>query len=344
MSKFFKTATISSAACAILAAAPASFATDSLEIRNFIGSINWSNGALSADIKKNAGETEITGRDSIIVDGGQENIDGSDCKSSYGQFDLDWFGKRKEGHFGGYKNLDELPVLNITMTEDTKLILRDSIVFTNGTPNIGEAELELRHCGKVNLGDVDGLLALDSRGSADVKVGRTGEIVANLKGSGDLTGNDSGDVLIKSHGSGDVELGDLRSLEMELHGSGDLSVADIDGDVALSSHGSGDVDLNDVDGSLSYSGHGSGDLDVAIVEGDRLNLKSQGSGDIDIGGGAVESLDVIARGSASIEFSGEAETANLRASGSGDIWVNRVTGVAEIKSSGSGDVEIDERN
>lgn len=343
MKTFVKIALISSVTFAGLALAPASFAEDSLEIRDFIGSINWSNGPMSVDVQKNKGDTKVSGRSDVTVDGGFDKIDGSDCKSSYGSYDFDWFGKKKEGRFGGFDDLDDLPVLNITMPKDTKLVIRNSVVFTDGNPNIGEADLELRHCGSVTLGDVENTLALDSRGSANVTVGKTGQIAASLKGSGDLSGGNSGDVLVKSRGSGDVELGDLASLEISLHGSGDLEASDVNGPVEMTSHGSGDAELNNVDGSLTYSGHGSGDLEVSSVVGSELYLKSHGSGDIDVGGGDVEDLEIIVRGSATVEYSGDAENANLSASGSGDIRVDRVSGVAEIRTSGSGDIDIDER-
>lgn len=324
MKTLVKTALISSAALAGLALAPAAFAQTSLEIEDFIGSVTWSNGPLSVEIEENAVDTTVSGRSQMTVNGGIVNIDGSDCKSSYGRFDIDWFGKRSEGHFGGFKDLEDYPVLNITMPADTKLVIRNSVLFTQGEPDIADADLELRYCGSITLGDVENTLALDSRGSADVSVGRTGQIAASLKGSGDLTGENTGDVLIKSHGSGDVELGNAASIEISLHGSGDLEVGDVKGSVDLSSRGSGD-------------------LQVASVTGPQAYLKSHGSGDIDIGGGAVEDLEIIVRGSADAEFSGEAKMANLSSSGSGDIYVNRVSGVAEIKSSGSGDVEIDKR-
>lgn len=343
MKTVLKTALISSVALIGIAFAPAAFAEETLEIKNFIGTITWSNGPMSVDAEKNKGDTKISGGQSVTVDGGVDKIKGRDCKSSYGSFNIDWFGKTKEGQFGGFENLEEYPALNITLPNDINVVLRNSVVFTDGTPDIAEADLELRHCGQVTLGDIENTLALDSRGSADVIVGQTGQIAANMKGSGDLTGGDSGNVMISSHGSGDVELGDLASLEASLHGSGDLEADDVAGDVELSSHGSGDIELNDVNGSVEYSGHGSGDFEAASINGSRVYLKSHGSGDIDIGGGDVETLEIVVRGSATVDFSGEAETADLMASGSGDIYVNRVSGVADIKTSGSGDVDIDER-
>ena len=343
MKTLVKTALISSATLAGLALAPAAFAQTSLEIQDFIGSVTWSNGPISVEIEENAGDTTVSGRSQMMVNGGIVDIDGSDCKSSYGSFDIDWFGKKSEGHFGGFKDLEDYPVLNITMPADTKLVIRNSVLFTQGEPDIADADIELRHCGSVTMGDVENTLALDSRGSADVSVGRTGQIAASLKGSGDLTGKNTGDVLIKSHGSGDVELGNAATIEISLYGSGDLEVGDVKGSVDLSSRGSGDVELNDLNGSLTFASYGSGDLKVASVTGPQAYLKSHGSGDIDIGGGAVEDLKVIVRGSGDAKFSGEAKRANLSSSGSGDIYVNRVSGVADIKSSGSGDVQIDKR-
>lgn len=343
MKKLLKAALFSSVTATGFAFAPAAFAGETVEIKDFIGTITWSNGPISAEIEKNKGDTKISGRDNLTIDGGVDEIDGKDCKSSYGNYDINWFGKKKEGQFGGYENLEDYPVLNISMPSDATLILRNSVIFTNGTPDVAEADLELRHCGKVTLGNVENTLALDSRGSGDVTVGRTGQIAANMRGSGDLEGEDSGDVIIKSHGSGDVDLGNIASLEMSLHGSGDLEAGDVAGPVELKSHGSGDIDLRSVKASLSYDGHGSGDLEAASVEGGELYLKSHGSGDIDIGGGKVENLRIIVRGSASVDYSGEANNADLSVSGSGDIFVNRVNGVADIRKSGSGDIDIDER-
>ena len=325
MSFYLKTTTLGAVLFAAMAVAPASLAQESLEIRNFVGSINWSNGPLSVEIEKNAGDTKIKGSKSVTIDGGISDIDGKDCKSAYGRYDFDFFGKNRKGHFGGYKGLDNLPILKITLPEETKLILRDSIIFTEGTPNVGELDVEMSYCGEITLGDVTDTVAVDSRGSADITFGNSGQIVAYLKGSGDLTGGDSSDVLIKSNGSADVKLGQIKSLEITMNGSGDTQ---------LGSVGSG----------LSYSGHGSGDFEVDSVEGAYLELSSHGSGDIDIHGGRVGKLTVSVHGSADVEFDGKAETANLRTSGSGDVFVERVTGSVEIKTSGSGDVEVDKRS
>lgn len=343
MKTLLKTALVSSVALASSALAPAAFAGETLEIRDFIGSINWSNGPMSVEIEDNADDTKISGSSAVIIDGGIETIDASDCESAYGHFDINWFGKKSEGRFGGYKDLEDYPVLNITVPADTKLVIQNSILFTLGEPDIEEADLELRHCGKVTLGDVENTLALDSRGSADVSVGRTGQIAASMRGSGDLDGGDSGDVIAKLQGSGDIDLGDLGSLEMSLNGSGDLEAGDVNGPVDLSSNGSGDVDLGNVTGALNYSSFGSGDLEALSVTGSKLDLISQGSGGVDIDGGNVGNLNIAVRGSGGVKYLGEAESAVLNTRGSGDIRVERVNGAAEIESAGSGDVDIDQR-
>ena len=323
-------------------AAPA-FAADTLEIRNFIGTINWANGDMKVQIDKNEGQTEINGRTDITIDGGQDDIDGRKCKSSYGSFSVDWFGKEKNGRFGGYDDLDEMPILTIAVPSDTNLVVRNSVIFTEGVPNIGSADIDLRYCGNVTLGDIKGNLALDSRGSADLTVGATGNMALVLRGSGDLTGGNSGDVLLRSQGSGDIDLENISSLEATLQGSGDVTAQNVAGEVDISSRGSGDVELDSVEGNLTYRSQGSGDLEIDMLKCSKADILSSGSGDIDIGSGRIESLTAVARGSASIEFDGLVTDANLRATGSGDIRIERVTGDVEIKSSGSGEVEIDDR-
>ena len=343
MKTFLKPALLSAFTFLGLATVPTAFAAESLEIRDFVGAINWSNGPMAIEVEGNKGDLKVTEGSRIMIDGNIEKIDSSACKSTYGRYNFDWFGKKKDGRFGGYDNLKNYPVLNITLPAGIDLVIRNAVVFTDGTPDIGSADIALPHCGSVKLGDVEKTLTLESRGSADVTVRNTGQIEANLRGSGDLTGAQSGDVFLKSKGSGDIELESIGWLEMNTHGSGDVEISDISGDAEISSRGSGDVELGTVEGTLTYSGHGSGDLDVTSVAGERLSLKSHGSGDIDIDGGDVDILMISVNGSANVDYAGAADTATLRTNGSGDIYVDQVRGTAEIKTSGSGDVDIDER-
>lgn len=362
MTTLVKLALISSATLLSFALTPAAFAGDTLEIRDFIGSINWSNGPMAVDVQQNREDTKISGSRSVTIDGGLENVYKSKCKSSNGQFKFKVYGEGNWGSLAGYRNLEDFPVLNITVPADTKLIISNSAVFTEGSPNIEEADLHFRLCGRVSLGSVGNILALDNRGSADTRVGNSGHIEANLRGSGDFTGENSGDVLINSGGSGNIALGDVRSLEFSNSGSGDLDVGDIRGSAVVTASGSGDVDIGDIqgsakmkgsgsgdikfenlDGSLIYARNGSGRLSGAFVTGPQLDITANGSGDITIDGGQVEDLDVRTNGSANTRYSGAAKTANLTSSGSGNIRVGRVTGEVQIKSSGSGKVKINNR-
>lgn len=326
-----------------LSFAPSAFAAETLEIRDFVGSINWSNGPFAVDVQGKVGDLKVTDGSGVVIDGNVDKIDKTACKSSYARFKLDLFGKKKDSRFGGYDNLKDYPVLNITLPAGTDLVIRNSVIFADGAPDVGNADIALPHCGLLKLGDVKNTLSLDNRGSADVTVGNTGQIKANLRGSGNLTGAQSGDVLLKSHGSGDVELGSIGPLIMNVYGSGDVGISDVAGDAEISSRGSGDLELGNIEGTFTYSGHGSGDLDVTSVAGGKLSLKSNGSGDINIDGGDVDTLTIGVNGSATVDYAGTTGTATLWTNGSGDIYVDQVRGTAEIKTSGSGDVDINKR-
>ena len=85
--------------------------------------------------------------------------------------------------------------MNVMLPANMDLIIRDSVLFTQGKPDVAHADIHLNHCGSIDLGDIQGALMLQSRGSVDVSVGDTGQINAELRGSGDLSGEDSGEVL-----------------------------------------------------------------------------------------------------------------------------------------------------
>jgi len=280
MGRFSKTALFGLTSVMSLGVSTAAYAADSVEIQNFIGFVNWSNGSVSAQALENSKGLNIDGQDNLLIDGGFKKIKSSHCKSTYGRFNIDLFGRKKEGHFGGYENLDEYPLLNITLPADARLVVRNSILFTKGTPDIGQANLDLDYCGDVTLGNIEGQLILNNQGSADIEAKSIGSVTANLSGSGDFTADDTKVVVIKSNGSGDVELANATSLDISLHGSGEFEAGNIDGNVDLSSHGSGDLELNHIAGSLVYSGHGSGDLDVASVKGPYASLRAKGSGGV----------------------------------------------------------------
>jgi len=325
-------------------AASAAQAGETVEIRNFVGTINWTNDALDAQISENKGETKISTQGGLLIDGGLTDIDGDDCKNTYAKWSWDWGKKERNGTYGGYKNLKDYPVVDISLPEDTELVIHNAVIFTFGSPNIGSADLDLDYCGKVTLGDIDGDLVVKARGSADLTFGTARGAEIESLGSSDVEGGDvSGDVVITSRGSGDVELGSLGSLTADIRGSGDVETADISGDFAVGSQGSGDVESGDISGNVVIVVRGSGDVETGSLDSDAVEVEASGSSSIDLGSGQVEDLNVKAGGSSDITVDATATKAVLRATGSSEIYVERVTGAAETKSSHSADITIDDR-
>lgn len=319
-------------------------AGETVEIRNFVGTINWTNGALDSQVSENKGETKVSTQGGFLIDGGLTDIDGDGCRNTYVKWSWDWGKKERNGTHGGYKNLKDYPIVDISLPEDAELVINNAIIFAFGSPNIGSAELDLDYCGKVILGDIDGGLVVKARGSADLTFGTARDADIENLGSSDVEGGDiSGDVVITSRGSGDVELGSLGSLTADIRGSGDVKTADISGDFAVGSQGSGDVESGDISGNVVIVVRGSGDVETGSLYSDAVEVEASGSSSIDLGGGQVEDLNVKASGSSDVTVDATATKAVLRATGSSEIYVERVTGVAETKSSHSADITIDDR-
>lgn len=322
-----------------------------LVIEDFIGTIKWENASGDVFISMSMNENKldidkISG--GLVVNGGIENPDGNECKSYYGSYDLSFFGKKKQssGKLGGYKNLEDYPILDITLPTNTTLVIRNSIVFTTGEPDIGEADLDLVHCGKINLGNVAGALLLESRGSADVTLGDANNIDAEIKGSTDIEAQIIGGLRYKSWGSGDLEVQQTQNATVKISGSGDVEIEDVLGFAELVSSGSGDIDIGTVNGELGYSGSGSGDLSIDKLGSDssrNVALRSAGSGDVSIGDGSINSLKISASGSSNINVDGTVQNADIKASGSSDIYLGTVVGEIRRRTSGSSDIHIDRR-
>ena len=337
MNNAFKTALVTSAILLSASVANSASAAETLEIRNFIGTIHWTNGPMNVDVKKNAGAVKITSIRSIRVDGGEDRFDGEKCESSYGVFSIDLFGKERNGSFGGYEGLKDLPILHIEMPEDTELKIQDSIIFTDGTPNIGAADLEFSYCGSLSLGDVNGPFVMENLGSMDVDIGDSHNIVLNLKGSGDFTAEDSGDVRIESKASADVTLGNIEGLDGALQGSGDFEADSVSGDVILTSNGSGDISFGGRSRSLSFKGRGSGGLSAG--DSGNTTIRSHGSGEVDIGD--IRSLDGSTFGSGDLTVGDVNGETVLSSKGSGDIELDNVSGSLSFIGDGSGDLVVE---
>lgn len=320
-----------------------------LVIENFIGTIKWSNASDIIQVLKqdNVKGLSLYEGESFIIDGGIEKPNGNKCEGYYGSYDLNFFKKKSQGNFGGYEDLNEYPTLSLSLPNNTQLVVRNAIVFTEGEPDMASANLQLKSCGKVNLGNVSGDVRLESEGAADLTLLDAGSIHSEVSGSSDIKAKKVGYLQSEGRGSGDITIEEVTTLNVEISGSGDLEVETLLGSADIESSGSGDVDIANISGELDYEGAGSGDLsiDEIGVEGPRdASLKSAGSGDIDINDGTIAYLTINVSGSSNADIDAIVEDVVAGASGSSDIYIDTVTGSAEQKSSGSSDIKIDNRN
>ena len=314
-----------------------------LLIEDFVGTIKIENGSSETISiirdKKMSGVTLVEQGENLKIDGGIERPDGNKCKGYYGHYDLTIFKKNRDGKFGGYEDLEDYPQITLRVPKDTVLIIENSIAFLTAE-DLGAADLDLRSCGKVNLGHVAGELRADIRGSADLTARDVGNIDVDIIGSGDLDIENAGFVALSMAGSGDADFANVKSVDVRVSGSGDISFGDVDGSLAAESRGSGNIEAEDITGDLIYDAGGSGDLDIGEVLGERISIDISGSGDVNIDGGEVQWLKVAASGASEVDYDGTTENADLVATGASDISVSKVTGEIRRKERGAADISV----
>lgn len=338
----FKKLTMAAMATAMLSGTALANSPELL-IENFVGTIKIENGSSESisiirdENMKGVNLVEQGG--SLKIDGGISDPDGNKCKGYYGSYNIGWFKKEKSGEFGGYEDLEDYPQITVRAPKDTVLVIGNSIAFVTAE-DLGGTDLDLRYCGKVNLGNIAGELRADIRGSADLTAGDVGNVDVDIKGSGDLDVKNASFVALSVAGSGDAEFNDVESADVRVSGSGDISFGDIAGSLAAESRGSGNIDAGDVAGDLVYDAGGSGDLDIGDVMGGRISIDVSGSGDVSIDGGDVQSLNITASGASDVDYGGTAETADLLATGASDIDVSKVTGEVRSKERGAADISV----
>ena len=345
--KMFKSTSLSVLVVGAIMASPMSAYADEvpvLEIENFIGKITWKTGErLSAKITDNKKDvTFYEDADLLKIDGGIEDVNDANCRGYSGKYEFD-IGIRKSGWFGGYKDLDEFPTLEITMPENTAVKIENAIPFIMGDPDVSSLSIRTNGCSDITVGDVRDFIDLQSKGSGDLTAGDTPKADISIRGSGDVELDSVGQLDLSLTGSGDVDIETLGSGDISLRGSGDIEIGDVSADIELSSAGSGDITLGNVAGKLVYGGSGSGDF-YAKSANQYVSVKISGSGDAEIDGGEAEELVMTATGSSNATYGGTAVNAKLRASGSSDIEVYRVTGSASQSETGSADVKIRKQN
>jgi hypothetical protein len=314
-----------------------------LFIEDFVGTIKIENSEsnnISIIRDENMQGVNLIERgDSLKIDGGISKPDSEKCKGYYGRYNLDLFKKKSSGEFGGYEDLEDYPQITISVPKDTVLVIENSIPFLTAE-DLSGTDLDLRHCGKVKLGNVTGDLRADIRGSADLTTKNVGDDYVDIRGSGDLEVQDAKFISLSIAGSGDAEFNDVLGADVTVSGSGDVTFANIAGSLGAESRGSGSLEADNVTGDFIYDGSGSSDLEIENVDGDRISIDVSGSGDVEIDGGNVQTLNITASGSSDVDFGGTAETADLVATGASNIRVDKVTGEVRSKERGSADISV----
>lgn len=320
-------------------------------IEDFVGTIIWSNGGQQAEItnRKKASSVDAANEgNGLIINGGVRSPDGDKCQGYGGSYNFSFFGnKEKKGILGGYEDLEDYPTLTLSLPVDASLKLRNSIVFSQGTPDIYSADLSLIHCGTINLGRLGGELNVEGRGATDLRFVEARTLNSQMSGSGDIKAESAEYLKSKSNGSGDLEIEKTGNADVQTSGSGDVEIKTISGSAIIETSGSGDYEIGSIAGSLDYRGSGSGDLELGEIGGqeeNRVGLKSAGSGDIYIGRGEITDLYIEVSGSADAEINAIVRDVVARASGSADISIDTVTGSLEKTTSGSSDIDVDHRN
>jgi len=324
-------------------AAPAYAQGTDLIIEDFIGTVHIvaeDRNDIQVTQKKNAGSVEFDRAGSgLTINGGVDDLESEKCKGYYGSFGISWFKKdRKEGNFGGYEDLEDLPKLTISAPRDTNLVIRHSIPFLKAG-DLGSADLDISHCGEVELGNIDGPFTASVSGSGDLQAGNAGDADIRVSGSGDVDIGNVGQMELRISGSGDVSLENAGPSVISISGSGDIEMEDISGSVDLKISGSGDMEAGEIHGDLYYRASGSGNFYADEVNGD-LDIVLKGSGEAEIDGGKADHIEIRTSGASDVHYDGVAQTANLRASGASDIYVNKVEGELVSEATSAADIDV----
>ena len=294
----------------LLLAAAAPALAQTVEIINFIGTVEIVEGSGLSISGERDGTAELRGS-SLVVDGG-EQTKSLNCRVNNDRV--------RVGRRGKLKPLGDYPMLRITAPASTAFVVRDSVVFGSAS-DLADVDFESRSCGRFAFGDVSGTFTVSQ------------------SGSGRITAGDVGKASLRTSGSGDFEISDSETLSFSSSGSGDIAARAVTGPAILRSSGSGDAVVTSVGGGLEFRSSGSGDLLLGRLDGP-AELSSTGSGDVTIDAGEITSLDGRTTGSGDVDIGASVGDADLRSTGSGDFRLRSVSGRLEHRSTGSGSVVV----
>ena len=295
-----------------------------LVIENFIGTVKITTGNVNKITVVDADGVNVSkSGDDLTIDN-NKRIRDYNCRyrksTAYiGKGKWSW----KPGGFGGkgYTNINEFPLVKITVPTNVHVEIKNNIIFGD-IGSIGSGDIHVTSCGDLKLGDVNGAFNLRVSGSGDVKMG------------------DAGDSHISISGAGDLIAGDFASADITLSGSGDIEAGDVIRHAKIHVSGAGDISLAHIKGGLEYTGSGSSDFSADYVGGGDLSIRVSGSSDITIKDGEVGELYIKSSGSSNVIYNGSSVNAQAHASGASDIYIRNPTGNLRTSDSGAADVNI----
>lgn len=163
----------------------------------------------------------------------------------------------------GRVNLQDAPLIVIRTPRDVNLAASGAIF---GSVGRGARSVELGHagCGRWDVANVDGRVALEIGGSGDIRTGASNALEVSIGGSGS------------------VAAGATRNFEANIGGSGDIVVSRVDGPIEVNIGGSGDVDVRGGNSpNVEVNIAGSGDVNFRGVARD-VDVSIAGGGDVRI--------------------------------------------------------------
>jgi len=313
------------------------FAQSELIIKDFVGTINWtqSDEAIRVDILRGANELNIdeSGGNVVTLAGEYRKLTRIQCKGSKDKRKLSVTIKKD------YKTLDEYPALNISVPKDTRVILKNSVPFIYGRPDVNEFKASPKGCGQIEVGNVTTFLNAHLSGSSDFSSNNIGKGQIKLSGSSDMTIGDAGDLYIDLSGSSELIAGDAQKLEADLSGSSDVRIANVGGSADMKLSGATNADIGVVLGGLSFKGSGSSDANLQSVTGP-ISVNVSGASEVNIKDGQASKTKFSASGASDIKFDGRANDAEIKASGASDIIITEVSGTLKQSRSGSAGIKI----
>ncbi|HEY2070935.1 MAG TPA: DUF2807 domain-containing protein [Rhizomicrobium sp.] len=242
------------------------FNTTSLKVEDLVGTV-------TVDVKDSGPMTvEVSGTSrrvshlGISDNGGELHIDGNGGDEDNSVWDWkNWFNFSD----GGDRHTSNSLFVRISVPRGTEVRIEDLV-------------------GNANIGDTQGILHFDAAAST-AHIGHLKEAHINVDGSGKIyVGNVDGLLAVDIGGSGKIFAGSATDVKTDIAGSGTVILGPVAHSLKLEIAGSGDVSAPRVNGPVSVDIEGSGSVKIADGTADPLHVEIAGAGNFTFGGTAVD--------------------------------------------------------